>query len=552
MENIVHHPAPATSFPAIGLMNQLSPRAKAMYALGMASLVAIVTAAWLWSTAPNYGVLFTNVSDRDGGAIVAQLAQMNVPYRMAEGGVIQVPAEKVAEVRLRLATLGLPKGSIVGFELMENQKFGQTQFQEQLNYQRGLEGELARSIQTLSPVANARVHLALPRNSGFLRDKEPPTASIIVSLHPGQTLERAQVAGIVHLVASSVPNLNTKNVSIVDQQGNLLANQGDSVAGLDSTQLDYLTQVENATIKRIEDILEPLVGRGNVRARVTADVDFSNTDIEDETYAPNQGTDKVAIRSQSSTDSGQNGADKQPGGIPGALSNQPPGPAVAPINGSPATTPSASAALASSSSAHHEQTTNYEVSKNIRRTHAASGQIRRLTAAVIINNKAAAKAANGTMAPATPWDKTELDNLRNLVQEAMGYDEKRGDALNLVNAAFTSPDLLPSEPTPFMEKPEVVSMAKQIGQSVLFLALTLIVVFGVLRPAVKAMNAPRKVTAEMMPDGSGSDGMTPALPAPSQHVNQGPLALDNVRQIAKSDPAAVANVVKQWVGENSR
>ena len=182
-----------------------------------------------------------------------------------------------------------------------------TQFQEQLNYQRGLEGELARSIQTLAPVAAARVHLALPKSSGFLRDKEPPTASVLLQLHPGQALDRSQVAGIVHLVASSVPELSTKNVSVVDQHGALLASQSDGVAGLNSSQLDYLAQIESGTIKRIEDILEPIVGRGNVRAQVTADVDFSNTETEDETFKPNQGADKSAIRSQSSVESSQPG-----------------------------------------------------------------------------------------------------------------------------------------------------------------------------------------------------------------------------------------------------
>ncbi|HYA66949.1 MAG TPA: flagellar basal-body MS-ring/collar protein FliF, partial [Burkholderiaceae bacterium] len=311
---------------------RLSARTRALLMLGAAGLIAVVWAAWLWSTSPSYGVLFTNVSDRDGGAIIAQLSQMNIPYRNAEGGTILVPLEKVHEARLKLASQGLPKGSIVGFELLESQKFGLTQFQEQLNYQRGLEGELARSIQSLAPVAAARVHLALPKASGFLRDKEPPTASVLLQLHPGQALDRAQVAGIVHLVASSVPELNPKNVSVVDQHGDLLANQSDGAVGLNSSQLDYLAQIESTTIKRIEDILEPIVGRGNVRAQVTADVDFSNVETEDESYKPNQGAEKSAIRSQSTTESTQPGANG-PQGIPGALSNQPPVPATAPING---------------------------------------------------------------------------------------------------------------------------------------------------------------------------------------------------------------------------
>lgn len=531
-------PSTALAFPAPGIFGRLSPRARALFLLGAAALIAVVSAAWLWSSSPSYGVLFTNVADRDGGAILAQLSQMNIPYRNAEGGTILVPADKVHEARLKLASQGLPKGSIVGFELLENQKFGLTQFQEQLNYQRGLEGELARSIQTLAPVAAARVHLALPKASGFLREKEPPTASVLLQLHPGQALDRAQVAGIVHLVASSVPELNTKNVSVVDQHGDLLASQSDSASGLDSSQLDYVAQIQGTTIKRIEDILEPLVGRGNVRAQVTADVDFSNVETEDESYRPNQGADKSAIRSQSTTETSQSAADK-PQGIPGALSNQAPVPPTAPINGtSPPLNPPA-ATGAGSGSAHHEQTTNYEVDKNVRHTHAATGQIKRLTAAVVLNNKP----AEGGQGAGTPWDAKEIENLQSLVRQAMGFDERRGDTLNLVNAAFSQPELAAiAEPVPFLQRPDVVALAKEGGKALLFLVLTGIVVFGVLRPAVKAIGATPRLVAETVPDG------TPK-PVESLTVNATQVTLEGVRQIAKSDPAAVASVVKNWVGE---
>ena len=504
--------------------------------LGAAAMIAVVAAAWLWSTTPNYGILFTNVSDRDGGAILAQLTQMNIPYKNADGGTILVPAEKVHEARLKLASQGLPKGSIVGFEILESQKFGLTQFQEQLNYQRGLEGELARSIQTLAPVAAARVHLALPKASGFLREKEPPTASVLLQLHPGQTLDRAQVAGIVHLVASSVPELNVKNVSVVDQHGSLLASQSDSVAGLNSSQLDYLSQIESSTIKRIEDILEPIVGRGNVRAQVTADVDFSNIESEDETYKPNQGQDKAAIRSQSSTESSQPGA-AGPQGVPGALSNQPPAPVTAPITGQqPPLNPSAATAAAGANS-HKESVTNYEIDKNIKRTHTASGQIRRLTAAVVVNNKP----AEGGQGAGTPWDAKEVENLQALVRQAMGYNEQRGDSLNVVNAAFTQPEQAALEPVPFMQRPEVMGMAKEGGKAVLFLLLTAIVVFGVLRPALKSIGtAPTVVEAP-------AEAAPAALPQPA--ANSAQLSMEGMRQIAKSDPAAVANVVKAWVGD---
>jgi flagellar M-ring protein FliF len=542
----------------MGLLARFSPRARALMVLGGASLIAIVSAAWLWSSSPNYSVLFTNLSDRDGGAVIAQLSQMNVPYRNADGGTILVPADKVHEARLKLASQGLPKGSIVGFEILESQKFGLTQFQEQLNYQRGLEGELARSIQSLAPVASARVHLALPKSSGFLRDHQAPTASVLLQLHPGKTLDRAQVAGIVHLVASSVPELTTKNVSVVDQHGTLLASQSEGQGALDGEQLDYVSQIESATIKRIEDILEPIVGRANVRAQVTADVDFSNVEQMDESYKPNQGADKAAIRSQSSTENSQAGS-AGPQGVPGALSNQPPVPPTAPINGQAATAPGGASAgqgaSAPGSSVHREQMTNFEVDKNVRHTKVAAGEIRRITAAVVINNKpasapppaAAAAAASGAVAPApaatsTPWSQQEMDNIQALVRQAMGFNEKRGDSLNVVNAPFSQLELPPAEPTPLWQQPQAMALGNEIGKAVLFLMLTLIVVFGVVRPALKAIGSQPVVLA--------SQTSLPAIEStPAQRADMPGTQLDQMRQIARSDPATVANVVKAWVGE---
>jgi flagellar M-ring protein FliF len=537
MDNSSNLPTPLqAALPGAGFAAKLSPRTRALLMLGAAALIAVVAAAWLWSASAPYGVLFTNLSDRDGGAIIAQLSQMNIPYRNADGGTVLVPADKVHEARLKLASQGLPRGSVVGFEILENPKFGQTQFQEQLNYQRGLEGELARSIQTLAPVAAARVHLALPKPSGFLRDRQPPTASVLLQLHPGKALDRAQVAGIVHLVASSVPELTPKNISVVDQHGDLLASQSESAAGLDGAQLDYVSQIEASTIKRIEDILEPIAGRGNVRAQVTADVDFSNVEQMDETYKPNQAADKAAVRSQSSTDSSQPGAAGAQG-IPGALSNQPPVPATAPINGqaAPLNPPAAAAAGAST---HREQTTNFEVDKNVRHTRNASGEIRRLSAAVVVNNKP----APGGQGAGTPWSAKEIEDLQALVRQAMGFNSQRGDSLNVVNAAFNQPELAAVEPLPLWQQPDALALAKEGGKALLFLLLTLIVVFGVVRPALKSIgSAPRVVEAPA----------APAIAAPTSTAGALTMSqIDHVRQIAKSDPATVANVVKAWVGDS--
>jgi flagellar M-ring protein FliF len=552
MENASLAPTPIR---LAGPLSRFSPRAKALMMLSAAAIIAVVSAAWLWSSNPSYSVLFTNLSDRDGGAVIAQLSQMSVPYRNADGGTILVPSDRVHEARLKLASQGLPKGSVVGFELMETQKFGLTQFQEQLNYQRGLEGELARSIQSLAQVASARVHLALPKTSGFLRDKQPPTASILLQLHPGKTLDRAQVAGIVHLVASSVPELTIKNVSVVDQHGNLLASRSEGEGSLDGEQLDYVSQVESATIKRIEDILEPIVGRGNVRAQVTADVDFSNVEQMDESYKPNQAADKAAVRSQSSTDNAQSGSAGAQG-VPGALSNQPPVPPTAPINGQ-AGAPGVAPAAAPGSSSHKETVTNFEVDKNVRHTKTASGEIRRLSAAVVINNKLlppaaapapagaagapAAGAAVAAAATSVAWSQKEMENIQALVRDAMGFNEKRGDSLNVVNAAFSQPELMPIEPVPIWQQPGAIAFGKEVGKAVLFLLLTLIVVFGVVRPALKAIGEQPTVAVEPMP----APIEPGAAPAPSGPMSQ----LDQMRQIARSDPATVANVVKSWVGE---
>jgi flagellar M-ring protein FliF len=530
----------------VSVFARMSARTKGMLVLGAAALVAVIAAAWLWSATPTYRVLFTNLSDRDGGAIIAQLSQMNIPYRNADGGTLLVPQDKVHEARLKLASAGLPKGSVVGFEVMETQKFGVTQFQEQVNYQRALEGELARSVQSLAPVAAARVHLALPKQSGFLRDKQPPTASVLIQLHNGKVLDRAQVAGIVHLVSSSVPELSPKNVSVVDQAGNLLAAERAGSAGLDAAQLDYVAQIEANTIKRIEDILAPITGPNNVRAQVTADVDFSQVENVAETYGPNQSTDKASIRSQSTNESSTPGAGV-PQGIPGALSNQPPVPPTAPINGQAAPlNANQPAAATTGASTRREAVTNFEVDKTVRHTRQASGQIRRLTAAVVLNYRAGKPDAKGAT-QATALSEQEIQNVTALVREAMGFNQQRGDSLNVLNAPFSTPDIAPVEAVPVWKQPDVIALAKEGGKALLFLLLTVIVVFGVVRPALRNIGA----RPQVLPAPGETPGQ-PALPAAKQETGPTLSPLEQMRQLAKNDPATVANVVKAWVGTEQK
>ena len=271
--------------------NQLSSQKKVGFMLAAAAIIALLAGAWMWSQAPDYRVLYANISDdRDGGAIINALQQMNVPYKFDRGGsTIMVPGNRVHEVRLQLASQGLPKGGLASFELMENQKFGSSQFLEQVNYQRALEGELARSIQSISAVQSARIHLAISRPSVFARERKQPRASVLINLLPGRLMSVDQVSAIVHLVSSSVPNLPVMNVTVVDQDGNLLSshNENKSETGLDAGQLEYIRAIEESYTKRIEAILTPIAGSGNVHAQVTADVDFSRVERAEEIYRPN-------------------------------------------------------------------------------------------------------------------------------------------------------------------------------------------------------------------------------------------------------------------------
>ena len=275
MDNAVAPLATPTLVPApVGAAARIAAlpaRSKLMAGIGIAALLAVLVALAFSMNRPDYKVLFANLSEKDGGPIIEKLAQMNVPYRFTEGGgAILVPADKVYDLRLKLSAQGLPKGSTTGYELLDKTPFGQTQGQERISVQRALEGELTRTIQSLASVQSARVHLALPNSNGFFREQQKPSASVVLNLHPGRTLDRAQIAGIVHLVSSSVPELTPKAVSVLDGTGALLSTQPDAAQGLDSQQLQYVREVEAGYLKRVIELLEPVVGRDNLRATVTA------------------------------------------------------------------------------------------------------------------------------------------------------------------------------------------------------------------------------------------------------------------------------------------
>lgn len=522
--------------------------------VGVALLVAAAVAAIVMGRQPDYRVLFANLNDKDGGAIVAQLSQMNVPYKHSEGGgAILIPADRVHDVRLRLATQGLPKGSVAGFELMESSKFGMTQFQERLNFQRGLEGELTRSIQALSSVQGARVHLALPNQNGFFREQQKPSASVLVSLHPGRILDRAQLAGIVHLVASSVPELSPSAVSVLDDTGKLLSQTPDTAAGaeVNAQQLLYVQQIEQQYTRRIMDILEPVVGRDNVKAQVTAEVDFTQTESTSEQFRPNQTPDSSAVRSQQVLES-RGSSSKTATGVPGAVANQPPAPSTAPINGAnPA--PNAGGQQGTEEQTNkRESTTNYEVDKTVRVTRGSTGAVKRLSAAVVVNYQSGEDKGKPITRALTP---EQIEQMTALVRETIGFNKDRGDSVNLMNTPFQVA-AVPSTDVPLWKQPEVIDLAKTFAWPVGAVLFAALVLLGLVRPALKAP-APAKASAAPVPGGQldaleADTPERPALPAPSRKDEAVPatpeqLRLEDARVLAKENPVAVANILKTWL-----
>lgn len=539
--NVTPVKAPASGLAALG------PRRMIGLIGGTIALIAIIALAVIWGRTPDYRVLFANLGDRDGGAVVAALSQLNIPYKYAEGGgAILVPAEQVHDIRLRLASQGLPKGGAVGFELMEAQKFGVTQFQERLNFQRGLEGELARSIQSLAAVQSARVHLALPPQSGFLRDQQKPTASVLVSLYPARGLDRAQVDGIVHLVASSVPQLAPAQVSVVDQNGALLSAKDDPASGLDQAQLGYIRRLEAEYNRRILDIIGPLVGNNNVRAQVTADIDFTRTESTAEEFRPNQGRDaQSAIRSQQTSEapSGDGGGGGQ--GIAGALSNQPAPQSSAPVNGNPQAVQGASqngAGAGGAAAMRRDATTNYELDRTVRVTRNATGAIRRLSAAVVINHRQSVDADGKTQA--TPLSEAEIEQISMLVRESIGASKDRGDSVNVVSAAFNVEEAPKVPEIQWWREPDNLSMAKEVGKHAGLILLGLVTIFGVIRPALKAIPAGAAASGSRVNETIEGEVTLPPL------VGGGRPASPEALKLARDDPAAVANVVRAWVSKD--
>ena len=409
--------------------------------IGVAAAVAAGVGVVLWSKEPTYSLLYANLGQQDAAQITQALDTNGVPYRLeGTSGAIMVPADKVHEARLKLAGQGLPEGD-GGFAVMSKDPgFGVSQFMEGARYQHALETELAKTISNLQPVAAARVHLALPRQSAFVRDRHPPSASVFLQLRPGRRLESEQTTAIVNLVASSIPELEATQVTVVDQQGRLLSSpDSHDEFSMRGKQLEMARNMEERYTQRIEELLTPLVGAGRVRAQVVADVELSTTEEAREQYRPES---QIVRSEQTAEESGRNGSGSQ--GIPGALTNQPPTPGVALPPGvsaasqaqaqagtAPGTQPAAApAAPTPPDNTSRQSTRNYEIDRTVAYTRQPAGRLKRITVAVLVDNlRTAGEEGKVTETALTP---EQLANMTRLVKDAVGFDEARGDSVNVV------------------------------------------------------------------------------------------------------------------------
>lgn len=549
--------------------NLLGTQQKLAFMVAIAALIAVIVGTALWSQQPDWKVLFSNLGEKDGGTIIGILEQQNIPHRMSDNGGILVPGNRVHEIRLKLASQGLPRGGMVGFELMENQKFGISQFAEQVNYQRGLEGELARTIMSIGAVQSARVHLAIPKPSVFVREDQKPTASVMLNLYAGRSLDAGQVAGITHLVSSSVPQLQSANITVIDQNGSMLSQLKSKLteAGLDPTQIKYVREIEENIVKRIDDILRPVLGDSNFKVQVAADIDFSQSEQTAESYRPNNTPETSSIRSRQSNETAT--VNQSAGGVPGALTNQPPVPATAPLTTPPTGNQPSQPAKAGDAagrvdaagitaplnaagqpiSTSKNSTVNYEVDKTIRYTKQSMGTIQRLNAAVVVNHRKetdkAGKAIN------KPIPEAEMKQINDLVREAMGFNKERGDSLSIANAPFTEAEKNEST-QPIWKDPENISYVKDILKYLAIAAIVAFLYLKIIQPSLKLMLS--SDSARTVAGAAGHISIAGLDGEPGEdrvRIDHYGAKVQKARDIAQADPKAVANIIKDWIGANA-
>ncbi len=539
-----------------------------MLLLGIAAAVAAGVTVVLWWRGPSWSLLYGNLSDADASSVVQALQTASIEYRLDNAsGAIMVPAERVHDARLKLAGQGLPQGKNASVDLMSKDPgFGVSQFMENARYQYALEGELARTISSLQAVEAARIHLALPQQSAFVRDRRPASASVLLQLRPGNRLQSEQVSAIVHLVASSIPELDSDNVTVVDQQGRLLSSPRNSEAAITAEQFEAAHRVEDTYIEHIEQLIAPLVGDGRVHAQVTVDLDAGATEEAREQYRP----ESAIVRSEQSAEEVSRSGSAASGGIPGALTNQPPagGVATALDNTKPAGTAAGAAAakgvaakgaaangnaaaIAAAASTPEDfffkQKTAYEIDRTVSYSRQPAGRVKRVTVAVLVDNIRQV-GADGK-AVERPLTKAEMDDITRLVKDAVGFDEARGDSVNVVNQPFLPQltETLKPEVIPLWQRPWVRDVARLILGALVLAALAL----GVLRPLIKNLSSHVMSAAapELLPAGGRAQDERPmASAAPGQ-----PLAYEQqlvqARGLVTQDAKRVAQVVKTWVGE---
>ena len=592
--------AEVVAFNAQAALMQLARQAGVL--VGLAAAVALGLYVALWAQQPQYSVLFADLRDRDLNQVIEALTTNNIPYRMdPNGGTVLVAADRLADARMKLAGAGLPHGGANGggFEAMsDDQPFGTSQFLEQARYQHAIEGELSRSISHITNVRAARVHIAQPKQSAFARTKRDPSASVIVDLYNGRQLERHQVAAIAQMVSAAVAGMPVNQVTVIDQRGNLLTDNSDSADSLavSAKRFEYSRTLEQSYIDRVEAILAPLVGADGVRAQVTADLDFTESQQSQESFNP----DLPSVRSESTTEEERSG--DAASGVPGALSNQPAAAATAPeqtanananANGQPPGATAAPGAAPNSPSAvnkRSQKTRNYELDHRVVVEKNHVGSIRRLSVAVVVrapaavaaaapvnaekpaagakaavDGQAAAPAETAAVTPAA-LSEAEITRMTNLVKEAIGFDAARGDSVSITSAEFLqppTPEALPE--VPIWQQPWVWNVAKQAAGGL----FALFVLFGVIRPTVKSLmskpssaNGSSELSFEgaLGPNGlpalAGPAGMDGQLALTNQRADGSPLLasseidpnIESVKQFVASDPRVAAQVVKGWVG----
>ena len=541
------------------MLSSLRGSPKLLLVICGAAALSVIIALMFWAKEPDYRVLFSNISDEEGGAIVAQLSQLNVPYRIdTPGGVIMVPASQVHEVRMKLAQQGLPKGGGVGFELLDQEKFGVSQFTEQVNYQRALEGELARTIENLGPIQSARVHLATPKPSMFVREQKKPTASVTVNLLQGRTLDDSQVVAITHLISSAVTGLAAESVTIVDQRGNLLTQSG--LRGLQTAHLKYTNEIESDYQQRIQRILAPLVGDENIRAQVTAQIDFTEQEQTQEQYQPNSDPEKMASRSRQASLAEQ-GNRRGASGVPGALSNTPPAPATAPIT-QPLNTPvddkkekttgnNASRETAQPYNNRSDETTNFEVDRTLTHTKSSVGRIQRLSVAVVINHL-----PQGEEGKAGPISEAELTRINALVKEAIGYNASRGDSVNILNSAFNG---VVEEPVPpFWEQDRFYALLMAIARYLVIAIIAWVMWRKLVQPAWVRHQETTLRRLEMEKEAREEEIAAKKRAAEKSNRDRAQQRVDTelngqqLRELAEQEPRVIALVIRQWMSKEPK